>query len=123
MPEAGRWSKGAGRGALSLLRRTAPLPIGVFGWGQITQTAVWPELVIVLAPGFDQVARFGEPEEKMFIEAFVAKFAVEAFDEGVLYWLAGLDVVPGDPLGGPAQHRTTGEFGAVVRQEAVMADD
>jgi hypothetical protein len=38
---------------------------------------------------------FGEPEEKMFIEALVAKFAVEAFDESVLHRLAGLDVVVG----------------------------
>ena len=35
------------------------------GWrirlGQSTQTSVWPELVVILAPGFDQMARFGEP--------------------------------------------------------------
>lgn len=53
--------QGAVRGALSLLRRTAPLLVGVFGWGQSTQAAVWPELVVILAPGFDQMARFGEP--------------------------------------------------------------
>ena len=70
------------------------MPVGVFGWGQSTQTAVRPELVVILAPGFNQVARFGEPEEKMLIEALVAKFAVEAFDESVLHRLAGLDVVP-----------------------------
>jgi len=29
-----------------LLRRTAPLLVGVFGWGQSTQAAVWPELVV-----------------------------------------------------------------------------
>ena len=56
------------RGALSLLRRTAPLLVGVFGWGQSTQAAVWPELVVILSPGFDEAARFGEREEKMFIE-------------------------------------------------------
>ena len=39
--------------------RSVPLPVGVFGRGQSTQTAVWPELVIVLSPGFDQMARFG----------------------------------------------------------------
>ena len=58
--------------------------VGVFGWGQSTQTAVWPELVVILAPGFDQVSGFGEPEEKMFVETLVAKLAVEAFDESVL---------------------------------------
>ncbi|SRR5579871_2498376 len=65
------WSKGAGRGALSLLRRTAPLPAGVFGWSQSTQTAVWPELVVILAPGFDELPGFSEAEEKMFIEAYM----------------------------------------------------
>jgi hypothetical protein len=119
LPRVGRWSKGAGRGALSLLRRTAPLPVGVLRRGQSTQTAVWPELVIVLAPGFDQIARFGKAKEKMFIEAFVAEFAVEAFDEGVLHRLAGLNVVPGDPLGGPAQHRVAGQFGTVVADDGV----
>jgi hypothetical protein len=51
-------------------------------------------VIVVLPTGFDQTARFAEPEEKMLIEALVAKFAVEAFDESVLHWLAGLDVVP-----------------------------
>jgi len=37
------------------------------------------ELVVILPPGFDQLPGFGEPEEKMFIEALVAKFAVEAY--------------------------------------------
>jgi hypothetical protein len=50
------------------------------------------------------MARFGEPEEKMFIETLVAKFAVEAFNEGVLHRLAGLDVVPGHRSA--AQRRT-----------------
>ena len=30
-------------------------------------TAVWTELVVILPPGFDQVASFGEPEEKMLV--------------------------------------------------------
>ena len=59
--------QGAVRGALSLLRRTAPLQVGVFGWGQSAQTTVWPELIVILAPSFDQVSGFGEPEEKMFV--------------------------------------------------------
>jgi hypothetical protein len=79
------------------------------------------ELVVILPPRFDQLPGFGEPEEKMFIKALVAKFAVEALDESVLHRLAGLDVVPGDPLGGPAQHRIAGQFGSVVRGEVVMA--
>jgi hypothetical protein len=91
-----------------LLRRTASLLVGIFGWGQSTQTAVWPELTVILAPGFDEVSGFGEPEEKKFVQTLVTQFVVEAFDEGVLHQLAGLDVVPGHPLGGPAQEVTEG---------------
>jgi hypothetical protein len=108
-----------GGGPLSLLRRTAPLAACVFDRGQSIQTAVRTELVVILPPGFDQLPGFGEPEEKMFIEALVAKFAVEALDESVLHRLAGLDVAPGDPLGGPAQHRIAGQFGAVIADDGV----
>jgi hypothetical protein len=45
------------------------------------------------------------------------------FDEGVLGLFARLDVVPRHPPSCPTQHRTTSQFGSVVRQEAVMADD
>jgi len=70
-----RWGKGAVRGALSLLRRTAPLLVGVFGRGQSNRTAVWPKLIIVQAPRFDQVARFSEPEKKMSLSAALSSIA------------------------------------------------
>lgn len=41
-----------------------------------------------------RLARFAETQEHVFVEAFVAKFADEALDEGVLHRLARLDVVP-----------------------------
>ena len=37
-----------------------------------------PEVVVIVAPGFDDCAGFGEAEENVFIEALVAQFAVEA---------------------------------------------
>jgi aryl-alcohol dehydrogenase-like predicted oxidoreductase len=36
------------------------------------------------------------------VEAFIAQPAVKGFDESILDRLAGLDVVPGDPVDGPA---------------------
>ena len=39
----------------------------------------------------------------MLVEAFVAKFAVEALDESDLHQLARLDVVPVETTGGPAK--------------------
>ena len=57
------------------------------------------------------------------IPLLLAQPAVEALDEGILHWLAGRDVVPVDPLDGPAQHRHAGQFSAIVRGEAVMVGD
>jgi hypothetical protein len=63
----------------------------------------------VRGDGWNPVARLRSrvglrrPEEKKFIEAFVAKFAVEAFDEGILHRLARLDVVLGHPARNPLE--------------------
>ena len=84
---------------------------------------MWPEVVIVVPPRFDALTRFSQAHEHVLVEAFVAQLAVEAFDECVLDRLARLDVVPAEPIRGPPKHHHTGKFGAIVRQEAVMADD
>lgn len=34
--------------------------------------------------------------EDLLVQQFITQAAVEAFDEGVLLWLARVDVVPGD---------------------------
>ncbi len=63
--------QGGGPRSSELAQADRPLPVGVFGRGQGIQTAVWPELVVTLPPGFDQMARVGEPEEKMFVETYM----------------------------------------------------
>jgi len=49
---------------------------------QLHATLIWQRLngiaQLNVALGFDHVARLGEPEEKMFIEALIAKFASTA---------------------------------------------
>ena len=92
-------------------------------WGQGSEAAVRAEVIVVVAPCFDDLACLGETEEHVLIKAFISQPTVEALDEGVLYRLAGLNVVPCESSGGPAQHRTTGQLGSIVHQEAVMADD
>ena len=67
-----------------------------------------PQVIVVVTPRLDGRARFGECEEDMLVEAFVTQAAVERFDEGVLQWLARLDVVPIETTGGPAQDRAAG---------------
>ena len=51
------------------------------------------DLIVYLPPKFNQAAGFMEGGEPVFIEAFVAKLAVEAFDESVLGGFARGDEV------------------------------
>jgi len=46
--------------------------------------------VVVDAPRFDERPCFGDAGKPVFVEAFVAKLAIEAFDNGVLDWLRGV---------------------------------
>ena len=63
----------------------------------------------------------------MLVQAFVSELAVEAFDEGVLRWFAGLDEAKLYlPLLCPEEHRLAGELRAVItddhrRQAAAVA--
>jgi hypothetical protein len=40
----GRWGKGTGRGALSLLRRSVPLLCNKLHWRQCAEPRVWPQI-------------------------------------------------------------------------------
>ena len=64
----------------------------------------------------------------MFVEAFIAEAAVEAFNKGVLHRLAGRDIVPTDAAFlAPAQHGVRTQFSAVVADDQqrllVLGDD
>jgi len=71
-------------------------------------------MIVIVTPCVDSLARFSQGEERMLVKAFVAQSTVEQFDEGVLHGPAGLDVMPVETTGGPTQHRTTGQLGAVI---------
>ena len=60
------------------------------------------QVIVVVAPGLDNLARLAQADERVFVEAFISQPAVKGFDESILDRLAGLDVVPGDPVDGPA---------------------
>ena len=53
-------------------------------------------MVIVMAPARQHLAGMSEAVEHLLIEAFIAQFSIEAFNEAVLLRLARRDVVPGD---------------------------
>lgn len=52
-------------------------------------------VVVIAPPCVDDEFGVAEAIEEMFVEAFVAKASVEAFDKAVLHRLAGCDEVPG----------------------------
>ena len=45
---------------------------------------MWPELVVIIPEGLDQFPGVLEVDQLVFVEAFVAELAVEAFDVAVL---------------------------------------
>ena len=90
----------------------------------IGQGAVWPHLVVVLAPALELVTHVGEREEHLHVQALIAQPSVKGFDIAVLDRLARPDEVEVYAvLICPHIHGLACELGAIVRQEAVMADD
>ena len=79
--------QGTGRGALSLLRRTVPLQLCELTRGQRTETRMRSRMIIVEPPGFDDLPRFGQTVEQVFVQALVAerllKLSMKAFWTGL----------------------------------------
>ncbi len=73
------------------------------GRGAVAETAVGALLVVIPTPFGDQLPSVVQAGEPVIVEAFIPESAIEAFDEGVLGGLAGLnqfelDAVPVGPL-------------------------
>ena len=108
----GGWFHGKRAGRRAIRERKRPAR---FERRQVAERGVWSDGVVVVAPEGDLAARVAQGVEDLFIQQLVAQAAVEAFDEGVLLWLAGIDVMPGDVvLVCPLQDGATGELGAVA---------
>jgi hypothetical protein len=61
-----------------------------------------------------------EAVEDLFVEAFVAQAAVEAFNQPVLLGLARIDVMPGHfGITCPFEDRRAGELGTIIADNAV----
>ena len=93
--------QGTGRGALSVLRRTVPLELCELTRGQRTETRMRSRMIIIKPPGFDDLPRFGQTVEQVFVQALVAETAVEALDESVLAWLCPVRCNAKPPDQGP----------------------
>ena len=82
---------------------------------EVADRAVWPDLVVVPAPGRDHRPGVLERGEPVFVEALVAELAVEAFDVGVLRRFARLDQHQLHAVGlRPLVERPAGELGALI---------
>ena len=83
--------------------------------GEAVAGRVRPRLLVVLRPALDAGPGLGEAGEDLLVWAFVAEAADEALDEGVLYWLAGGDLVPRD-IGsvGPQEYGLRRQLSALV---------
>ena len=57
---------------------------------------MWPDIVVVVAPESQRAAGIGQAVEDLFVEAFIPRTAVEAFNVAVLLRLAWVDVMPLD---------------------------
>lgn len=78
-----------------------------------------PDGVVIVAPERQLPAGVVQGIEDLLVQKLVAQAAVERLDEGVLLWLAWIDVVPRDGvLIGPPQDGSTGELGPVVADDA-----
>lgn len=65
---------------------------------QIPNSTVRPLLVVFPPPRFDDKLRFLQGQKPMFVEAFIAKPAVEALDKRILYRLPRLNEVQMDAV-------------------------
>lgn len=104
-------------GALAELKLDRPVgsvSLGVDGRSQSPERSVRSVLVVVAPPCFDDGACFGKVAEEVFVQAFVAKPAVEGLDEGVLHRLARRNVMPFNTGGlAPPEDRMAGQLRAV----------
>ena len=77
-------------------------------------------MVVVAPPIFQRQTGLHQRREQGLVEKLVAQTAVEAFDEGVLHWLAWCDVVPADlGLVGPTENGIAGQLRAVVADDSL----
>jgi len=67
-----------------------------------------------MCPVMNYDPSMGEISEHGFVEQLVPHPPIEAFDKAILHGLSGCNVVPIDlVIRTPAQHRVTGQFGAI----------
>ena len=88
--------------------------------GQVLQAAVRAFGIVIDPPVFNDLLRFADAGKPMLVQAFLPEAAVEAFNVGVLRWLAGFDEIELNAMiVSPSVKRTAPEFRAVVHDQNV----
>jgi hypothetical protein len=118
MRPAENWHCGNDANRLGTSEIRASLPNGKWSWPAPQFSAIHKQRPAVISPSWGrfssprhrELARRQGPEtaRRVLVEALIAKFAVERFDEGVLHRLTGFDVVALQLPYGAAQHRAAG---------------
>ena len=86
---------------------------------QTEQGTMWSEAIILFLKQLDFFFCILEREEPVDVQAFIAKAAVEGFDEWIIRWLSGpREVERHLVIIGPLVQRLRDEFAAVVDLDA-----
>jgi hypothetical protein len=95
---------------------------GKLGRSHFTEGAMRALVVVVFAERFEQFAGVGQVDELVFVEALVAKLAVEAFEVGVLGGFSRGDETVRDVVFlAPAIQGESGKLRAVVGEQTLRA--
>jgi hypothetical protein len=57
---------------------------------------VWPVVIVVISPFFDDIAGMIVAGKQVFIQTLIAQPTVEAFNKTVLHWFARRNIMPFD---------------------------
>ena len=91
MPVAGGVSKGTARGAPNWLKRPVPLLVCKLDRCQRSEAGMRVHVIVVVAPRLDDLAGFAQPDEHVFVEAFISqpllKDSMKAFCTGLPGWM------------------------------------
>ena len=114
-----------GRPSRDQRSRARGLPVAHEFFGRtICQGAMRSHLVVIKPPARKLLSDIVQIEEGFDVQAFIAQPAVKRFDIAIVDRLARTNKLQlYTILIAPRVHRPAGEFAAVVRREAVMADE
>lgn len=97
--------------------------LGESGWRHAIAAAVWPDLVVVMAPRSNRGSGLLLGLNPLLVQALIPDLAVEAFDIAVLHWSPWLNqIVPDAVRVGRGHEDPAVELRAVVWPGSYSSD-